>query len=72
MSISDAASGRNTLCAEAPTAACPYETSETGSRNYCSASIMTVVTNSFQKINYCWTDNYDSCPLFLSKVMRKR
>ncbi len=50
-------------------AACPYDTV---SSNYCAASIMTVVTNSYQKRNYCWTDNYDCCPLFLSKVLRER
>ncbi len=62
----------NAVYTEAPMTTCPYETSETGTRNYCAASVMTVATNSYQKRNYCWTDNYDCCPLFLSKVMRKR
>ena len=48
---------------------CPYET---GSSNNCAASIMTVAITSYQKTNYCWTDNYDFCPLFLSKVLRNR
>lgn len=63
---------RNAVCTEPPVAMCPYETSETGSSNYCAASIMTVATSSYQKINYCWTDNHDCCPLFLSKVLRTR
>jgi hypothetical protein len=47
---------------------CPYDQSGTGIS--CAASIMTVTTNGFQKRNYCWTDNYDCCPLFLAKVLR--
>ncbi len=59
----------NTERADALMSTCPYETF---SNNYCAASIMTVVTNSYQKRNYCWTDNYDCCPLFLSKILRER
>lgn len=62
----------NAAGTETAMVACPFEINETGSSNYCAASIMTVATNSYQKKKYCWTDNYDSCPLFLSKVMRKR
>ncbi len=63
---------RYTIGKEALMTTCPYETVESGSSNNCAASIMTVTTNNYQKRNYCRTENYDCCPLFLSKVMRKR
>ncbi len=63
------ASEHNAEHVDTLTASCPYETDNS---NYCAASIMTVVTNSYQKRNYCWTDNYDCCPLFLSKTLRTR
>ena len=46
---------------------CPYE-SKTG--HSCAASVMTVITSTFQKTTYCWTDDYDHCPMFLAKVLR--
>jgi len=69
MNLINLASEHSALCADAHMATCPYET---GSSNYCAVSIMTVATNSYQKMKYCWTDNYDCCPLFLSKVLRKK
>ncbi len=69
MDAIDLTAERHGVFGGAQVATCPYETD---SRNYCAASIMTVVTNSYQKRNYCWTDNYDCCPLFLSKVLRER
>jgi hypothetical protein len=48
---------------------CPHGTA---SGYFCSASIMTVVLSNYQKTTYCWTDNYDCCPLFLAKVLRER
>lgn len=49
-------------------ATCPYDASDSGSS--CAAAIMTVTASSFQKRTYCWTDNYDCCPIFLAKVLR--
>jgi len=46
---------------------CPHDA---GAGIFCSASIMTVVMSSYQKTNYCWTDNYDNCPMFLAKILR--
>jgi hypothetical protein len=46
---------------------CPYKTM--GS-SYCSASVMTVVLDNRRKAAYCCTDDYDRCPMFLSKVLR--
>ena len=48
---------------------CPHGTA---AGYFCSASIMTVVLSNYQKTTYCWTDNYDCCPLFLAKVLRER
>ena len=69
MNLINLASHHNAAYADAHLATCPYEK---GSSNNCAASIMTVATSSYQKTNYCWTDNYDCCPLFLSKVLRNR
>jgi hypothetical protein len=46
---------------------CPHDA---GAGTFCSASIMTVVLSSYQKTTYCWTENYDSCPMFLAKILR--
>jgi len=48
---------------------CPHN-AETGI--FCSASIMTVVLSTYQKTTYCWTENYDNCPMFLAKILRGR
>jgi hypothetical protein len=48
---------------------CPHGA---GAVTFCSASIMTVVMSSYQKTTYCWTDNYDNCPMYLAKILRGR
>jgi hypothetical protein len=48
---------------------CPHDA---GAGIFCSASIMTVVLSSYQKTAYCWTENYDNCPMFLAKILRGR
>jgi hypothetical protein len=49
--------------------ACPYSPSSTV---FCAASVMTVAINDRTRDNYCSTEDYDSCPLFLAKVLRSR
>ena len=49
--------------------ACPHGI---GAGTLCSASIMTVVMSNYQKATYCWTENYDNCPMFLAKILRER
>ncbi|NWF75034.1 MAG: hypothetical protein HXY53_00430 [Nitrospirae bacterium] len=45
---------------------CPYS-----SFNICTASISSMFIDNQIKSDCCETENYDSCPLFLSKVLRK-
>lgn len=46
---------------------CPYLTAK---NDFCSASIMVASINTGRKANYCSTEDYDRCPLFLAKVLR--
>jgi hypothetical protein len=69
MNLTNLTSYHTVEYADPQTATCPYEA---GNVNNCAAAIMTIATSSYQKTNYCWTDNYDCCPLFLSKVLRNR
>ncbi len=45
---------------------CPYS-----SFNICTASISLIFIDNQTKTDCCNTEDYDSCPLFLSKVLRK-
>lgn len=45
---------------------CPYN-----GINVCMASFSSRLIDNQKKANYCNTDNYDNCPIFLSKVLRK-
>jgi hypothetical protein len=45
---------------------CPYN-----SVTICMASLSSMVIDLYQREQCCGTDNYDNCPMFLSKVMRK-
>ncbi len=47
---------------------CPYRNSNSV---YCSASIMTFAISNRQDGAYCSSENYDSCPVFLGKVLRE-
>jgi hypothetical protein len=46
---------------------CPYN-----GINVCLASLSSMVIDSQNNEKYCRTEDYDNCPLFLSKVLRKR
>lgn len=48
-------------------AACPYRNANS---SYCSASIMKSTISKRQNTAYCTTENFDSCPVFLGKVLR--
>ena len=67
MQISQATAFRHSKSVSIQGPTCPHG-AEAGI--YCSASIMTVVMSSYQKTNYCWTENYDNCPMFLAKILR--
>lgn len=44
---------------------CPYK-----DMNICSASLSSMVIDTRIKENYCDNENYDNCPIFLSKMLR--
>ncbi len=67
MQISQITGERDTGFTGVQESTCPHGTA---AGNFCSASIMTVVLSAYQKTRYCWTDNYDCCPLFLAKALR--
>ena len=68
MQISEMTGERDRGSAGVQETTCPHGTA---AGYFCSASIMTVVLSNYQKTTYCWTDNYDCCPLFLAKVLRE-
>lgn len=45
--------------------ACPYNGIHT-----CRASISSMVIDTRRKEDYCSHENYDSCPIFLAKILR--
>jgi hypothetical protein len=47
--------------------ACPYN-----GIKVCTASFSSMAIDSHKRDNCCGTDNYDDCPIFLSKVLRRR
>lgn len=47
-------------------AICPYKDIE-----ICMASISLMFIDNYKKKNYCCTEDYDDCPLFLSKILRR-
>lgn len=47
---------------------CPYR--QTNSM-YCSASVMTFAIAKRQDAAYCSSENFDNCPVFLAKVLRR-
>jgi hypothetical protein len=48
---------------------CPYDCSAT---DRCTASLSSMTIGSGSRQIYCSTDNYDNCPLFLAKILRRR
>ena len=46
---------------------CPFRNSNS---TQCSASIMKIAMSKRQTAAYCCTENFDSCPVFLGKVLR--
>ena len=49
--------------------ACPYGDIET---NICMASLSAMVIGPGKRRDYCSNDNYDNCPIFLAKNLRRR
>jgi hypothetical protein len=49
--------------------ACPYHNEV---ESICSASLSAMSTEARSRQLYCGNENYDNCPLFLSKMLRKR
>lgn len=47
---------------------CPYS----GKSDICNASIGLLVPTKNERASYCDNENYDNCPIFLAKVLRKR
>ena len=48
---------------------CPYNGAATG---ICSASLSTMMIVPSMREGYCENENYDNCPIFLSKILRKK
>lgn len=48
---------------------CPFGATKV---NICSASLSAMVIGPRNRQDYCSTDNYDNCPIFLAKILRKR
>jgi hypothetical protein len=48
---------------------CPYHNE---AESICSASLSAMSTEQRIRQLYCGNENYDNCPLFLSKMLRKR
>ena len=38
----------------------------------CLASFSSMALDSLKRIHCCGTENYDNCPIFLSKILRRR
>ncbi len=49
-------------------AKCPYRNADSV---YCAASAMRAAISRRQNAVYCFTENYDCCPVFLGKVLRE-
>ena len=60
--------GADTNFVDAHSTACPYVPTN---MDYCSASVMSVQINDRMRDHYCSSEDFDRCPLFLAKVLRK-
>ena len=45
---------------------CPFNDA-----SVCAASFSSMAIDNQKRARYCSTDNYDNCPLFLAKILRK-
>lgn len=45
---------------------CPYK-----GIDICMASISSMFIDDYKKANYCCNEDYDDCPIFLSKILRR-
>jgi len=45
---------------------CPFNDS-----SICAASFSAMAIDNQKRARYCSTDNYDNCPLFLAKILRR-
>ncbi|MEW6587277.1 MAG: hypothetical protein AB1442_16920 [Nitrospirota bacterium] len=50
-----------------PESDCPYK-----GNAVCTASLSSMAIDAYQTERWCGTDDYDACPIFLAKVLRKR
>jgi hypothetical protein len=48
---------------------CPFGNAES---SICSASLSSMVIGTSRRQAYCSGDDYDSCPIFLARMLRKR
>jgi hypothetical protein len=46
--------------------ACPFN-----GVSVCTASLSSMAIDNQKRASYCSTDNYDNCPLFLAKILRR-
>jgi hypothetical protein len=60
---------RETNWSSAAFDACPFGETET---NICLASLSSMVIGASNRQVYCATDNYDNCPIFLARILRRR
>jgi hypothetical protein len=56
------------LAADTNSGECPYVPAD---KDYCAASVMTVSISERTRDNYCSSEDFDRCPLFLAKVLRR-
>jgi hypothetical protein len=47
---------------------CPY----TGASDVCNAALSSLLPSPSMKANFCNSENYDNCPIFLAKALRRR
>lgn len=47
---------------------CPY----TGPSDVCNASLSSLLPSSSVRVNFCNSEDYDNCPIFLAKALRGR
>ncbi len=48
---------------------CPFGSSESG---VCAASLSSMVIGTSRRQEYCSGDDYDSCPIFLARMLRRK
>jgi hypothetical protein len=50
-----------------PDTRCPFN-----GNTQCTASLSMMEIDTYQKERWCCTDDFDACPIFLAKMLRKR